>query len=300
VLSGPAADLVRDALPAGAALRELGAHRLKDLAGPERVSQLVHPNLPADFPPLRSLDARPHNLPLQLTSFVGRERELGEVAALLGAQRLLTLTGPGGTGKTRLALQAAADALEASPDGVWLVELAALADPALVPQAVAQAVGVREEPGRPLLATLVDVLKPRRLLLVLDNCEHLLDACAWLADALLRAGPQVRLLATSREALGIAGETVWRVPSLPVPAAADGEDGAPPAGVPDAAPDAGDLTRYAAVRLFCERAAAVQPGFALDAENSTGSRWPSSWPPPGCGCCRPGNSWPAWTTASGS
>src|SRR5262249_40856808 len=140
---------------------------------------------PADFPPLRSLDTLPHNLPLQLTSFVGREPELAAVTALLGQHRLVTLTGVGGTGKTRLALQAAAELLGAYPDGAWLVELAALSDPALVPQAVAAAVGVREEPGRPLLATLTDALRPRRLLLVLDNCEHLLDACARLAEALL-------------------------------------------------------------------------------------------------------------------
>jgi hypothetical protein len=132
--------------------------------------------VPAAFPPLRLLDALPHNLPLQLTGFVGRERELGEVAALLGTARLVTLTGPGGVGKTRLALQAAADTLEADgapyPDGVWLAELGALAEPALVPAAVAGAVGVREEPGRPLVATLTDALRPRRLLLVLDNCEQ--------------------------------------------------------------------------------------------------------------------------------
>jgi predicted ATPase/class 3 adenylate cyclase len=263
VLSEAVAAVVRDALPAGAGLTDLGEQRLRDLQRPERVFQLGHPALPAAFPPLRSLDALPNNLPLQVTSFVGRERELGEVAALLGAHRLVTLTGPGGTGKTRLALQAAADALEVHPDGVWLAELGALADPALVPQAVAAAVGVREEPGRPLPATLADALRPKRLLLVLDNCEHLLEACARLADAVLRACPHVRLLCTSREALGIAGETVWRVPSLPVPA------GAGAAGAPSpAAPTAGDVARSAAVRLFCDRAAAVQPGFALTADNA--------------------------------
>ena len=255
------------------------------------------PRLPADFPPLRTLDARPHNLPLQLTSFVGRERELAEVAALLGAHRLVTLTGPGGTGKTRLALQAAADALEASPDGVWLAELAALADPALVPQAVAAAVGVREEPGRPLLATLTDALRPKRLLLVLDNCEHLLDACARLADALLRACPHLRVLATSREALGIAGEVPYRVPSLALPDAQ--RTGRPPRA----------LAPSEAVRLFVERAAVVQPGFAVTAAEPprrwrrsagawTASPWPWSWRRRGCGCCRSSGSWRAWRTAS--
>jgi predicted ATPase/class 3 adenylate cyclase len=257
VLSAATAELVRDAVPAGAGLRDLGAHRLKDLQRPEHLFQVVPPGLPGDFPPLRSLDRLPHNLPGQLTGFVGRERELAEVAGLLGAQRLVTLTGPGGVGKTRLALQAAADALEGYPDGVWLAELAPLADPALVPQAVAAAVGVREEPARPLLGTLADALRPKRLLLVLDNCEHLLDASARLADALLRACPRVHLLATSREALGIAGETAWRVPSLPVP-----EDAASPY------PTAAGLAGYAAVRLFAERAAAVRPGFAVTDENA--------------------------------
>jgi predicted ATPase/class 3 adenylate cyclase len=264
VLSEAVAAVVRDALPAGAALRDAGEHRLKDLARPERVYELRHAELRAEFPPLRSLDARPHNLPLQLTSFVGREAELVTVRDLLHRHRLVTLTGPGGTGKTRLALQAAADALvptdgqTAFADGVWLVELAALADPGLVPQAVAGALGVREEPGRPLPATLTDALRPKHLLVLLDNCEHLLDACARLADALLRACPHLTVLATSREALGIAGEVTWRVPSLAVP---EGAAGRP-------APDAAGLARSAAVRLFADRAAAVRPGFAVTAENA--------------------------------
>src|SRR5262249_51749357 len=162
-------------------LRDLGEHRLSDLARPERVYQVLAPGVVDRFPPLRTLDALPNNLPLQPTSFVGREREVAEVRRLLGATRLLTLPGTGGTGRTRLALQVAADLADAHPDGVWLVELAALADPALVPQAVAATVGVREEPAGPLTATLVAALRAKRLLLVLDNCEHLLDACARLA-----------------------------------------------------------------------------------------------------------------------
>src|SRR5262249_10870600 len=161
--------------------------------------QVVVAGVPDTFPPLRSLDALPHNLPLQLTSFAGREHELAAVHALLVAHLLVTLTGPRGTGKTRLALQAAAKALVpaagggAVPDGVWLVELAALTDPGLVPQAVAGVVGVREEPGHPLLATLAAALRPKRLLLLLDNCEHLLEACAHLADGLLRACPTLTI-----------------------------------------------------------------------------------------------------------
>jgi predicted ATPase len=163
-----------------------------------------------------------------LTRFIGREEAMAEVKQLLATTRLLTLTGSGGCGKSRLALQVAADLLEESPDGVWLVELAAFADPSLVPQAVASALGVREEPGRPLTETLADYLKPRTLLLVLDNCEHLLAACAQLAEGLLRSCPSLRMLTSSREGLGIGGEQTYRVPSLPLsarrqPPAAPGE-----------------------------------------------------------------------------
>src|SRR5262245_23201474 len=159
----------------------------------------------------------PNNLPLQLTSFIGREREIAEIERLLGTTRLLTLTGTGGCGKTRLALEVAARVLPGYEHGVWLVELAALSDPGLVPQAVASALGVREAPGRAIEETLVGYLRERSLLLILDNCEHLVDACARLADALLRACPGLRVLATSREALGIGGEVSWRVPSLALP-----------------------------------------------------------------------------------
>jgi DNA-binding XRE family transcriptional regulator len=197
--------------------------------GPGVVLRLVPPGPPAPWP---GPGAPRTDLPLQLTSFVGRERELAEVARLLGTARLVTLTGPGGVGKTRLALQAAAGALEAHPDGVWLAELGGLADPDLVPQAVAEAAGVREEPGRPLAATLADALRPKRLLLVLDNCEHLVEACATLADALLRAGPGLRVLATSRAPLSLGGEALYRVPPLRLPPAGDEAPGAPGAPAP--------------------------------------------------------------------
>ena len=256
LLSGTSHDLVVGVLPAGAALRDLGEHRLTDLARSERVFQLVHSDLPADFPPLRSLDALPHNLPVQLTALVGRERELAELRRLLGGTRLLTLTGTGGCGKTRLALQAAAEALGDYPDGVWLAELAALSDPAVVPQTAAAALGVPERPGQAMLGTLVHALRAKRLLLVLDNCEHLIVASAELIDALLRGCPGVRVLATSREALGITGEVAWRVPSLPVPP-------------PEPPPTVDDLTRYDAVRLFVDRAGAALPSFALTAQNAS-------------------------------
>jgi predicted ATPase/class 3 adenylate cyclase len=260
LLSSVIAGLVREALPEGATLRGLGTHRLKDLAAPEEISQLLHPDLRADFPPLKSLSTLHNNLPVQLTSFVGRERELAEVQRLLAAARLVTLVGIGGTGKTRLSLQAAAEALDDFPDGVWQVELAALGDEALVPQAVASAVGVREEPGRPLLDTLLDFLRPKRLLLLLDNCEHLLAACAALASDLLRECPEVRILATSQVALDLPEERVWAVPSLGVP---------DPARLPrDGAALVAALATYEAVRLFVDRAAATLPSFTLTERNA--------------------------------
>lgn len=250
VLSQVTSLLVADALPAGVRLQDLGEHRLRDLRRPERIFQVVHPHLPPALPPLRSLSVLPHNLPVQLTSFIGRDREISEVKHLLANTRLLTLTGPGGSGKTRLALQAAAESLHAYPDGVWLAELAALADPDLVRSAVAAALDVREETGRPLQTTLVDALQNKRLLLILDNCEHLVEACAQTAESLLRAVPDLTILATSRERLGAAGETSYLVPPMSVPDVRRPQ-----------APE--DLVKIEAVRLFIERAASIQPGFSL-------------------------------------
>jgi predicted ATPase/DNA-binding CsgD family transcriptional regulator len=193
-----------------------------------------------------------HNLPALATSFVGRVSELGDIQALLDRSRLVTLTGAGGVGKTRLAVQAASELLDRASDGVWLAELAALADPGLVAPAVAAVVGVEEAPDRPVLDTLINALRTRELLLVLDNCEHVLSACTSLADALLRGCPGVRLLATSREPLGVAGEQVYRVPSLALPTAdqvAGGEE---------------TLMTCEAVRLFIDRAAAHQPAFRFE------------------------------------
>src|SRR5215213_77325 len=204
--------------------------------------------------------ARAHNLPAQRTSFVGREREMLELKRQLAMTRLLTLSGAGGSGKTRLALEVVRDLVGAYPDGVWLVELARLPKGALVPQAVAKAVKVPEQPGRSLTEALVDTLREKRLLLVLDNCEHLIEAAARLADALLSSCPHLRVVATSREALGVEGELVWRVDPL---------------SVPDAEPDAhrplattGELARYEAVRLFVERAKLRSPRFELTEENA--------------------------------
>lgn len=196
-----------------------------------------------------------HNLPAEVASFVGREREIAEIKRLLSQARLLTLTGTGGCGKTRLALRVAAGAAQSCPDGVWLVQLAPLADSSLLPRAVAAAVGVRGTAGRPLVDTLADALAPRRLLLVLDNCEHLIAACARLAETLLLGCPHLRILATSREPLHIPGEITWRVPSLALPT-----------GGPLASPQS--LAQVEAVALFVERARARQPGFALTAQTA--------------------------------
>jgi predicted ATPase/Tfp pilus assembly protein PilF len=247
--------LVAKDLPDGVSLRDLGEHRLKDLAHPLHLFQVAAADLPGDFPPIRSLDVLPNNLPRQLTSFIGREKEMAEVKRLLSTAFLVTLTGSGGAGKTRLALQVAAAVVEGFPDGVWLAEFAPITDPALVPKAVASALSVPEQPGREVTETLVDVLRSKALLLVLDNCEHLLAACADLAAALLRACPQVRILATSREGLGVPGENLWRVPSLSLPDV-------------HRLPPSEDLILYEAVRLFVDRAVATVAGFAVTNENA--------------------------------
>jgi predicted ATPase len=218
------------------------------------------PQPPPAAPAPASLAAPPapvrhHNLPAALTSFIGRERELAEIGALLGQARLVTLVGVGGTGKTRLALEVAGQLAAQYPDGIWFVELAPLADPALVLTAVAAAVSVREEVHRPLTETLLAAWRDARLLLLLDNCEHLLDACAHLADTLLRGCLHVQVLATSREALGISGETSWRISSLRLPDATE-------------QPELDDLRQNEAVRLFLERAAAVNARVQLTQQNA--------------------------------
>jgi predicted ATPase len=250
LLSQAVAALIGDRLPAGVALRDLGNVRLRNLANPERVYQVVHPELRQDFPALRSLETAPNNLPHQVTSFVGRERELADVRNQLGGTRLLTLFGAGGLGKTRLSLQVAAEVLDAYPDGVWFVDLAPVADERLVPQAAASVLGVKEEVGRPVVEALVKYVSDRKLLLILDNCEHLLRACADLSVQLLQAGPDLKILASSREHLRVNGETTYPVPPLSVPD-------------PHAKITLEALTQCEAVRLFVERARAVQPGFQV-------------------------------------
>jgi predicted ATPase/class 3 adenylate cyclase len=255
LLSQAVAMLVRERLPAGVTLRELGVVRLRDLASPERVHQVVHPELRQDFPALRSLTTTPNNLPHQVTSFIGRERELAEARRWLKKTRLLTLLGVGGLGKTRLSLQVAADVMDDYPDGVWLVELAPLADARLVPQAVASVLGVKEEAGRPVQEALLKAVKDRRLLLILDNCEHLLQACAEMGGQLLQAAPNLRILASSREPLHVAGETTYPLPALAVP---DLHQQITPAA----------LTQFEGVRLFVDRAVAAQPAFRVTDHNA--------------------------------
>ncbi len=220
----------------------------------EAYEQLLAQRVEAPARPVTPPQPANTNLPVPLTSFVGREAEMAEVRHLLQTSRLLTLTGPGGCGKTRLALEAATNLLDEYPDGVWWVELAALSDAALVPQAVATALGVREQSGRPVLETLGDYLRAKQLLLLLDNCEHLAGACAQLAEQWLSACPHLHILATSREALSIGGETTWLVPSLSLPES------------PSSA-TVEELSRYEAIRLFVDRAATVLPTFRLTAAN---------------------------------
>ena len=254
LLSAVTAELVREHLPESASLINLGAYRLKGLTAPEEIYQLDHPELTTYFPPLKSLEAYKHNLPIQLTSFIGRQREMNQIKSLFAQTRLLTLLGPGGTGKTRLALHTAADLIDQFPDGVWLVELAPLTDPNLIPERVAGALNVQEQPGRNMRDTLVEYLRRKKLLLILDNVEHLVRKSAEFAENLLMICPELKILVTGREALFIGGETTLQVPSLSLP-------------------KNGSLTpeRVAsseAVQLFVARAQAVRPDFALTPDNA--------------------------------
>jgi len=244
LVSAAAAELARSELPERVGLIDLGEHRFKDLGERERVFQVVVDGDAAEFPPIRSLEAFPNNLPAQLTSFVGRDSELAMLIEMLGESRLITLTGVGGVGKTRLAIQAAASAIEHFPDGVWLVELAPLSDAALITREVAAALGIPEEAGRPLIDVLIEEIHHRSMLLVLDNCEHVINEAAKLSETLLRAVDGLSIIATSREGLAVSGERLWRIPSM----------------------TRGDETADA-VALFAERAALVDPSFEVTDDN---------------------------------
>ena len=256
LLSLPTQELVRDQAPSEVSLRDLGEKHLKDLFRPERVFQLLAPDLPSEFPPLRTLDAFRNNLPIQPTPLVGREREVAEVCERLMSPevRLLTLTGPGGTGKTRVALQAAAELLEEFEDGAFFVALAALSDPGLVAPTLTQALGVAESGEKPPEDALKEFVRDSELLFLMDNFEQVLEATP-LLEELLAAAPRLKVLATSRAALRLYGEHEFPVPPLALP---------DPAHVPP--PER--LTQYEAVRLFVERARAVKPDFSVTNENA--------------------------------
>jgi predicted ATPase/class 3 adenylate cyclase len=247
VISAVTRSLVRDG---SVELADLGEHRLRDLSMPERVFEVRAPGLSSGFPPLRSLDAFPGNLPRQLTSFVGRHQELAGMAKALEEWRLVTVTGTGGVGKTRLAVQVAAETLPRFGDGAWWCELAAASDGETMAQVVAAELGVSQRAGMSLPASVSEYLRPKELLLVLDNCEHLLDPVSAFAEQVLRECPGVRILATSREGLAVEGERVWPLRSLPLPDASGAE-----------------IVTNDAVRLFVERAEAARAGFGADAAN---------------------------------
>src|SRR5215213_9383794 len=248
-------ELVRDSLPADTELLDLGERRLKDLLRPEHLYQLNASGLLTAFPPLKTLDAFLNNLPVQLTSFIGRENEIAEIKQELKIHHLVTLTGPGGTGKTRLSLQVAADLLDLFPHGVWFIELAPLTDPDLIPQSILSAIGISEQPGKRPLGLLREYLREKKSLIVLDNCEHLLEASANVANVLLNSAPGLKVLASSREALGVKGEVSYLVPSLSLPDIKN-------------LPVIEQLSQYEAVRLFIDRALLVAPHFVVDKDNA--------------------------------
>ena len=253
LVSGSFCDLLGERLPEHVELLDLGVHTLRDLVEPERIVQVCHPDLEREFPKLRTLAGPADALPTQLTSFIGRQQEIGELVALLGDRRLVTLTGPGGAGKTRLALEVAARVVLDHPDGIRLVELAALVDHDVFVDEVAQRFGATPVADVPIARTIADAIKAGHMLLILDNCEHLVEPVARLTSELLLACPNLRVIATSRERLAIAGEVIYRVPSLSVP----------PAGT-----DVDRSLDFDAIRLFVERAQLADPGFELAATNS--------------------------------
>ena len=255
LLSHATENLLRGYLPKDVSLLDLGEYKFKNILRPVRVFQVIAPDLQKEFPALRTLDVLPNNLPMQLTSFIGRQRELAEAKQRLLNARLLTLIGPGGTGKTRLSLQIAQELLPEFTNGVWLVELAPITNPALIVQTTMAVFRITAERDRPAMETLKDYLRDKSLLLILDNCEHMIEDCARFAEFVLQAAPNVRILATSREALGIGGEQIYRVPPLSTPNSKQ-------------LTISEELTKFESVQLFIERAALVSPNFELTTDNA--------------------------------
>ena len=246
-------DLVKDKPGGGTQLRDMGERRLKDIFKTEQIYQVVAPDLVSEFPPLTTIEILNHNLPAQLTSFIGRERELDEAKKLLSSTRILTFIGPGGTGKTRLSLQVAAEQFSEFKDGVWLIELAPLVNSTYIISTIASTFKLREAQGIPLMDIVANYLRGKQLLLILDNCEHLIEACAKISDELLHHCPNLKIIASSREALGIDGETIYRVPSL---------------SLPDNGTSITSLLDFEATRLFTERAGKANAHFILTKENA--------------------------------
>jgi predicted ATPase/class 3 adenylate cyclase/Tfp pilus assembly protein PilF len=258
LLSDPIYDLLRDILPPGVTVADMGEHRLKDLIRPEHIYQLILPDLPSEFPPLKTLDNYPNNLPVQVTSLIGRQREVATVAEMLRRTdaHLVTLTGPGGTGKTRLGLQVAAEMLEEFGDGVWYVELAPIVESYFVVSTIATAIGLREAGSTPLMQILKSYLADKHLLLMLDNFEQLTQTGAIeVVSSLVKAAPRLKVLVTSRISLQLYGEREFPVPTLELPD-------------PKHLPSVEELTQYEAVRLFMERAQAVKPDFEINGDNA--------------------------------
>lgn len=249
------AQVVREHLPANVSLLDLGEHHLKGLLRAEKIYQVNAPELQKEFPPLNSIPTATNNLPAQLTSFIGREKEIREAKEKLSSAKLLTLIGPGGTGKTRLSIQLGTEVLPNFTDGVWFIELAPLANPALILQTIASVLNVRAQMGVSLKDIVIDYLRAKNLLLIFDNCEHLVEACAQLADEFLHHAPNIKIIASSREALGIGGETVYRVPSLSLPNQAQASREA--------------LAGFESIQLFVERARAANPKFYLTEKNAS-------------------------------
>ncbi|MEJ2264498.1 MAG: adenylate/guanylate cyclase domain-containing protein [Anaerolineales bacterium] len=255
LLSETTRKVAQDHLPEDVSVLDLGQHHLKGLNKAENIFQISMAGLQQEFPALKSLTHATNNLPTQLTSFIGRERELAEAKSRLEGARLLTLIGPGGTGKTRLSIQLGSQLLSSYKDGVWLIEFAPISDPSLVMQTIASPLDIREQPGVPLKVLVHDYLREKHLLLILDNCEHLVEASARVADEFLHLAPEVKIIASSREALGINGETVYRVPSLSLPEQTEVTKDAAMA--------------FESVQLFVERASAANRKFQLTDENAS-------------------------------